>query len=755
MTDTPQWAYGVERLVVFSGAGISTDSGIPDFRGPSGAWTKDPGSQHRHTYAAFLADPELRASYWKSRHEHEVWTAEPNASHYAVAKLAESGIDTTVVTQNTDGLHQRAGTPADRVFELHGTMHETECIACGLRCPTVDVLARIGSGDATPACPRCGGILKTASTMFGQTMATDVFADARRAVSTCDLVLAVGTTLTVEPAGSLCASAVRTGVPLVIVNLGDTAYDSIATEIFHEPLADALTRIVGQLRDAVGVQRPAAAAASTASPSVRPSGLLRAGARTARLRSRAEELQRLTTWCAGDGVRSHLLWGPAGVGKTRLALELADRLGDDWDVEFLPLGDAPAPTSRPCLVVLDDAESRLDEVGQLLASARGPMRLLLLSRTEEAAQAVDTSEQLTAPDTTRVALEEAARHAALDYAAALDQAAGLDRVGSLQPSNGDTASTPGDLQAAVLAGLLDLSGATSPALAAQELAYLRHSASSNGLALSAEVVDSAVATAILCGADDETSATTALIHLPALAEAELRARVARWLREVYPPDGSAYWLLGFPDVVAENVVAALVTPRFLVGMLSETTPQQDRRVLNVLARAAATRPALARCLTQLLSVLPGMSPAAVEVALRGGHPATLVEALTTLVHNVALPVDLLAELPPGTTLLGKFPVLLAQSLVEAYEMRVAAHPTTVGPGLVAMLLSLSERLADTGRMAESLAAAQRAADVAGGLPERADLLALSVATLERAHERADQGRDSGGDQPTTRNGGRA
>ncbi len=137
-------------MVVLSGAGISTDSGIPDFRGPSGAWTLNPVAQQKHTYQAFLADPELRGSYWKSRYEHPIWRAKPNAGHLAVAALANSDIDTTVVTQNTDGLHQHAGAPADRVIELHGTMHGVICVECGHRSPTAEAIARIGAGEAVP-----------------------------------------------------------------------------------------------------------------------------------------------------------------------------------------------------------------------------------------------------------------------------------------------------------------------------------------------------------------------------------------------------------------------------------------------------------------------------------------------------------------------------------------------------------------------------------------------------------------------------
>ena len=247
LTDTPEWAYGVRRLVVLSGAGISTDSGIRDFRGPSGAWTLNPGAQQKHTYQAFLADPELRGSYWKSRYEHPIWRAKPNAGHLAVAALANSDIDTTVVTQNTDGLHQHAGAPADRVIELHGTMHGVICVECGHQSPTAEAIARIGAGEAVPQCLQCGGILKTASTMFGQTMSPEVFARAEQAVTACDLLLAVGTTLTVEPAGSLCASAVGAGATLVIVNWDRTPYDGIATEIIRDPLSEALPGIARHL----------------------------------------------------------------------------------------------------------------------------------------------------------------------------------------------------------------------------------------------------------------------------------------------------------------------------------------------------------------------------------------------------------------------------------------------------------------------------------------------------------------------------
>jgi hypothetical protein len=244
-------------------------------------------------------------------------------------------------------------------------MHTVICVKCERLSPTADVLTRIEAGEATPPCLHCGGILKTASTMFGQTMSTEVYTRAEQAVTSCDLVLAVGTTLTVEPAGSLCASAVRAGATLVIVNWDPTPYDGIATEISRDSLGAALPRIVEQLRAGAtsSAVRPAPVASDEAvgsQPIPRPSQLLRAEARTAPFRSRAAGLERLTAWCEGTGVRTHLVSGPAGLGKSRLALELADQLTatGEWDVEFLG-PDVHLPASeRPLFVVVDNAETR-------------------------------------------------------------------------------------------------------------------------------------------------------------------------------------------------------------------------------------------------------------------------------------------------------------------------------------------------------------------------------------------------------------
>jgi hypothetical protein len=255
------------------------------------------------------------------------------------------------------------------------------------------------------------------------------------------------------------------------------------------------------------------------------------------------------------------------------------------------------------------------------------------------------------------------------------------------------------------------------------------------LRLPAEAVGGAVATAILCGAADENAALAALGHIPALRDADARIRAARWLRDLYPPVAagqSPYWGSSLPDPLAEDLIAGVVTPRFLLGMLAETSQEQDRRALTVLARAAATRPGLRACLTGLLSVLPGLSPTAVDVALSGGHPAALAEALASLAENAAPPAGLMEAIPAGTTVLGEFPVLLAQSLVEGNEPRAGKE---IGlRGLATMLIELAERLADLGRAEQSLAAAQRAADAARRLADQRDYPARAAGSLRRAAE---------------------
>jgi NAD-dependent deacetylase len=241
------WTAGVRRVGVLTGAGISTDSGIPDFRGPAGLWTKDPAAEKMSTFQVYVSDPAVRQRSWQARLVHPAWAAEPNAAHLALARLATSPIDTHVITQNIDGLHQKAGTPDDRVMELHGTIHQVVCVGCGARTEMAETLVRVRAGEADPPCTDCSGILKSATVMFGQELDIAVLSRAATAAQHASLFLAIGSTLTVEPAASLCAVAVRGGAKLVIINRDPTPYDDLAVATIRQPISEAVPAIVGKL----------------------------------------------------------------------------------------------------------------------------------------------------------------------------------------------------------------------------------------------------------------------------------------------------------------------------------------------------------------------------------------------------------------------------------------------------------------------------------------------------------------------------
>ncbi len=246
LPDAARWLAGVRRVAVLTGAGISTDSGIPDFRGPSGLWTRDPAAEKMSTYEIYVADPAVRRRSWQARLAHPAWTAEPNAAHLALARLAV-GLDTCIITQNIDGLHQRAGVPGDRVLELHGTMYGVVCVGCGAKTAMAAALARVRAGEDDPPCAACGDILKSATVMFGQPLDSDVLARAATVAQAADLFVAIGSTLTVEPAASLCAVAVRAGARLVIVNRDPTPYDPIAAAVIRQPIGEAVPAIADRL----------------------------------------------------------------------------------------------------------------------------------------------------------------------------------------------------------------------------------------------------------------------------------------------------------------------------------------------------------------------------------------------------------------------------------------------------------------------------------------------------------------------------
>ncbi len=217
------------RLVVMTGAGVSTAAGIPDFRGPNGVWTKDPASERLFDYATYLDEPDVREEVWRRRAEHPAWSAAPTDAHVALAALFDAGRLDWVITQNIDRLHQAAGIPTDRVVEVHGTLHEVECVACKARTPMPDVLQRVTAGDPDPRCVSCGGIQKSATISFGQSLDPQVMQQAHNAAVNADLFLVCGSSLVVHPVALLPRTALNVGARLAIINQGDTPYDALAT----------------------------------------------------------------------------------------------------------------------------------------------------------------------------------------------------------------------------------------------------------------------------------------------------------------------------------------------------------------------------------------------------------------------------------------------------------------------------------------------------------------------------------------------
>lgn len=241
------WLRAASLVSVLSGAGISTESGIPDFRGPQGVWTRNPAAQALFTLDNYLADQAVREQAWRNRLEHPAWDARPNAGHRALVALERSGRLRAIVTQNIDGLHQRAGSDPARVIEIHGTLFEVECLSCGRRTSMRDNLDRVEAGEPDPACLVCGGIQKAATISFGQALKVDVLGAARRAAQQCDVLLAVGTTLQVQPAAGLAQVAVAAGARLVIVNRDPTPYDELASALLRDPIGETLPRLVAPL----------------------------------------------------------------------------------------------------------------------------------------------------------------------------------------------------------------------------------------------------------------------------------------------------------------------------------------------------------------------------------------------------------------------------------------------------------------------------------------------------------------------------
>ncbi len=246
------------RVVVLTGAGISTDSGIADFRGPQGVWTKNPEAEKMATLQAYVSDPELRARSWQNRLTSPMWGASPNAGHRALVDLERSGRLDLLVTQNIDGLHQKAGSDPARIVEIHGTSLEVMCLSCGDRQPAETVHDRVRSGEIDPACTAtlppggdsgagaavCGGILKSATISFGQSLVAEDLFRAEEAAADCDLLLAVGSTLAVFPAAGLVPVAARHGAVAIIVNGETTDMDGLADVVLRDSISECLPALV-------------------------------------------------------------------------------------------------------------------------------------------------------------------------------------------------------------------------------------------------------------------------------------------------------------------------------------------------------------------------------------------------------------------------------------------------------------------------------------------------------------------------------
>jgi NAD-dependent deacetylase len=233
-----------QRIVVLTGAGISTDSGIPDFRGPQGLWTKNPEAEKMATIQHYVADPELRKRSWRNRLDSPWLSAEPNDGHKALVTLEKRGKLLALVTQNVDGLHVKAGSSASLVIEIHGTAREVVCLACGERAPMERALARVRAGEDDPPCRTCGGILKAATISFGQGLVPEDLKRAEQAARGCDLMLAVGTKLAVYPIAGVVPVARESGAHVVILNAQPTEMDDLADIVLRGSISEILPTLV-------------------------------------------------------------------------------------------------------------------------------------------------------------------------------------------------------------------------------------------------------------------------------------------------------------------------------------------------------------------------------------------------------------------------------------------------------------------------------------------------------------------------------
>lgn len=250
MTTTPidnvrGWIADAQRVVALTGAGISTDSGIPDYRGPQGVWTKNPLAERMSDIRYYMADPEVRKLAWQNRLASPAWKAKPNTGHMALVDLEKRGKLHALVTQNTDGLHAISGIPPEKIIEVHGNMRRAMCMSCGWRDDMQVVIERLRAGEADPECKECGGILKTDTISFGQALIPEVIERAMQVAQECDLMIAIGSTLQVYPVAGAVPIAKRAGARLVILNAQPTQFDEIADAVLHTSIGEALPFLCG------------------------------------------------------------------------------------------------------------------------------------------------------------------------------------------------------------------------------------------------------------------------------------------------------------------------------------------------------------------------------------------------------------------------------------------------------------------------------------------------------------------------------
>ena len=242
LADAAEFLQHAQRIVALTGAGISTESGIPDFRRPGSPWLEQPPV----SYQAFLRDAAARQQYWQTRRtfSQQVLQAQPNAAHYALAEMGRRNKLSGIITQNFDGLHQDVGHSAQQVIELHGTSREAACTLCGQRSSIFELQGRIDAGEIDPQCPKCGGYLKAATILFGQRVPETELERARQWTLKSDLFLVVGSSLKVSPASILPRLALQHAIPLIIINLQATSLDERADVELHGHAGTILPRLL-------------------------------------------------------------------------------------------------------------------------------------------------------------------------------------------------------------------------------------------------------------------------------------------------------------------------------------------------------------------------------------------------------------------------------------------------------------------------------------------------------------------------------